>query len=301
MFTEIAQFEETSAIRLKKRLVSKDGTEKFIWQTFDDHLFETVLVFLQYRRIPRVICISSRIGCPVKCRFCATGSSFVRSLTDIEIIQQVTGVLKHKNDEWAKEKHPSFEISFMSMGEPFLNWSNVRNALHFFDHKFGAKLEITISTTGIVPRIYELGSESFSCSVDLQISLHAADSKVRENLIPNCIYKVEEIIEAAEWYSEISRRKVCINYVLLKDINDGKTDCQKLVKILDPKHFYVKLSQLNGQGNAYSPADVKNIKMFESLLHSAGFETKMFKSRGTDINAGCGQLPSSLKKTMGTW
>jgi len=294
MLTEAVQFEERSIISLKKRLISKDGTEKFIWQTFDNHSFETVLVYLQYRRIPRVICVSSQIGCPVKCRFCTTGTSFVRNLTDIEIIQQVTDVLKYKNDEWAKEKCPSFEISFMSMGEPFLNWSNVRNALYFFDHKFGANIEMTISTVGIAPRIYELGSESFSCNVDLQISLHAVNPKVRENLIPNCIYKVEEIIEAAECYSEISRRKVCINYLLLKDINDGKTDCQNLIKILDTKHFYVKLSQLNGQENTYFPADVKSAKMFESLLRSAGFETKMFKSYGTDINAGCGQLPSGL-------
>ncbi len=292
MTIETLQLDETSTISLKKMLTSKDGTQKFIWQTIDGRLFETVLVFLPYRRIHKVICVSSQIGCPLRCSFCATGRNFIRNLSDSEIIHQVTNVLECKNDQWIEEKDSTFEISFMSMGEPFLNWGSIRNSLHFFDQSFGSKIEMTVSTMGIVPRIYELGSESFSCDVDLQISLHAINPKVREYLFPNNIYKVEEIIEAAAWYSEIRGRKVCINYLLLKDINDNERDCESLADILDSRYFYVKLSELNGQGNTYYSTDEKNVKLFESLLHSAGLETKRFKSRGTDINAGCGQLPT---------
>lgn len=289
-----------SSLKLIKKLVSKDKTEKYIWETQDKNSIETVFVTLAYRKIPRVVCVSSQIGCPVGCQFCATGRNFVRNLSVSEIADQVFDVLKHRGERTSSEEEFKFEISFMSMGEPLLNLRNVRQAIHKFDQELFGQIEVTVSTVGIVPGIYELGSESFSCNVDLQISLHAANQKNRENLIPKCRFKLNEILEAAEWYSEVNRRKVCINYLLIRDINDSKTDCRNLINILDPKHFYIKLSQLNVQGNQHIPADVKRVKIFENLLHLAGFETKIFKSHGIDINAGCGQLPSGSIKSKVT-
>jgi len=293
MISEVRQLNVLS-LYLHKRLVSKDGTEKYIWATNDKHYFETAFVTLEYREIPRVICVSSQIGCPLGCTFCATGKNFVRNLTDTEITLQVTDLIKHKHEQWICSENPRFEISFMAMGEPLLNWDNVKKGIQFFDQEFGDQIEVTVSTVGIVPQIYQLGMEPFNCKVDLQLSLHSANPIIRQRLIPSQAYTIEEVIRAGEWYSEKTGRKVCINYLLLKGVNDSEAECQRLINLLDPGCFYVKLSRLNAEGNLYHPSEEPVTKNFELLLRKSSFEIKLFKSRGADIGAGCGQLVSEL-------
>ncbi len=287
---------DLSSLHLLKTLISRDGTEKYVWKTYDGHSFETVLVKLEYRRTQNVICVSNQIGCPIGCRFCNSGLSFTRNLRDSEIIQQVTNIIEFKNDQWENGYGNGFEISFMSMGEPLLNWDNIKSSLIHFDRFVSKPTKVTISTVGIVPQIYELGLCSFSFPVDLQISLHSANQQVRNTLIPCYKYSLQDIIDAGEWYSREKGRKVCINYVLLDSINDSQKACQELLDLLNPDYFYVKLSLLNSKGGLYRSANEQSIKLFEYILKTSDFETKCFESRGTDINAGCGQITSRNKR-----
>jgi 23S rRNA (adenine2503-C2)-methyltransferase len=275
-------------LRLWKRLKSIDGTEKFIWQTNDGKYFEAVVVDLEYRNVPRVICVSSQIGCPVRCQFCNTGKYYDRNLSANEIVHQVT--YPQTTSSYQSKQIDRFEVSFMAMGEPLLNWENVKHALDQLSRIYGSRLDVTISTVGIVPKIYELGVCSFAFPVDLQISLHSADENQRTAMI-DCGYRLKEIIDAGVWYSNITGRKVCINYLLMDRFNDSIDDCANLISILDPDHFYVKLSQLNPIGKRVKGASRQVTDYFEHQLQSAGFCTKIFVSKGVDIGAGCGQLP----------
>jgi 23S rRNA (adenine2503-C2)-methyltransferase len=275
-------------LRLKECLESADGTKKYVWETNDGYKFESAYVFLEYRDVPDVICISSQIGCPISCDFCVTGEKFFRNLSKTEIHEQICRI--HKDVFQNRDPTP-FEISFMSMGEPLLNYDNVRDTIFNIERNFGTKCRVTISTVGVVPRIYELGKTVFPIEVDLQISLHSANPEVRKKLIPFQKYSINEIIEAGKWYAKTTGKKTCINYVLIEDINDKPEDCQDLIRLLDPKYFYVKLSQLNPGLNSYRQS-ANSVDYFKSSLSKASIETKSFQSRGTDVGAGCGQLSS---------
>ncbi len=284
------------ALKLKNKLLSKDGTKKYIWQTSDGNNFETVVVNLEYRPVNYVICASTQLGCPVGCKFCNTGLSYIRNLTSTEIIEQITNVCEDiPQRPVPSNNHKYFEISFMAMGEPLLNWDNLLGALQFIDHKFNKNVDVTISSIGIIERIYQLTKLKYSFPLDLQISLHAVNNRLRRQIMPfSQKYSISALIDAGEYFSRLKNKKVCINYVLFKGLNDNDYDALKLLEILDKEHFYVKLSSYNcnDKNLFFSPSPEKTFKRFYNILVNGGLETKFFKSRGVDIGGGCGQLSS---------
>lgn len=211
--------------KILKKQVSKDGTIKYLFDVLDDNAIETVL--MQYK-FGKSICVSSQIGCKMGCKFCAsTGVEFVRNLTTGEIVEQILAVEK---DEQIKISN----IVFMGIGEPLDNYENVVNAIRIINNPKGLNIgarHISISTSGIVPKIYTLADEQLQCT--LSISLHSANNEKRSNMMPiNNVYPIEELIKACKYYIEKTNRRISFEYALAKENNDNLDDAKQLVKLL---------------------------------------------------------------------
>lgn len=208
-----------------KKQVSKDGTIKYLFDVLDGNAIETVL--MQYK-FGKSICVSSQIGCKMGCKFCAsTGIEFIRNLTSGEIVEQILAV----------EKEEAIRISnvvFMGIGEPLDNYENVVNAIGIINHPKGLNIgarHISISTSGIVPKIYQLADEKLQCT--LSISLHSANNEKRSHMMPiNNAYPIEELIKACQYYIEKTNRRISFEYALAKENNDNLEDAKQLVKLL---------------------------------------------------------------------
>mgnify|MGYP000047825128 CR=1 FL=1 len=216
---------EIHRFNILKKQVSKDGTIKYLFDVLDGNAIETVL--MQYK-FGKSICVSSQIGCKMGCRFCAsTGVQFIRNLTSGEIIEQILAVEK-------EEKIRISNIVFMGIGEPLDNYENVVNAIKIINHPKGLNIgarHISISTSGIVPKIYQLADEKLQCT--LSISLHSANNEKRSYMMPiNKVYSIDELIKACQYYIEKTNRRISFEYALAKENNDNLEDAKQLVKLL---------------------------------------------------------------------
>lgn len=216
---------ELHQFNILKKQVSKDGTIKYLFDVLDGNAIETVL--MQYK-FGKSICVSSQIGCKMGCKFCAsTGVQFIRNLTSGEIIEQILAVEK-------EEKIRISNIVFMGIGEPLDNYENVVNAIKIINHPKGLNIgarHISISTSGIVPKIYQLADEKLQCT--LSISLHSANNEKRSYMMPiNKVYPIEELIKACQYYIEKTNRRISFEYALAKENNDNLEDAKQLVKLL---------------------------------------------------------------------
>lgn len=278
-------------LKIIARAVSP-GAEKFVFELEDGQLIEAVALNLCYRPIPFVICVSVQVGCAIGCRFCATGSvKFHRNLTAKEIVGQVRKVLGKSvfGQEILNQQKP-FQVTFMGEGEPMLNFNEVAKAIKTLRKIFGERISFTISTVGIGLR--KLLKEKFGPWVTLQISLHTPDEAQRRKLIP-VSNNLTEVIALAQRYAEKNKRKVCVNYILMRGQNDSRQHAEKLANLLNsPDYFYIKLSQLNPIPIKKSllPASRMKRRIFRNILESYGYEVKYFISRGRDIGSGCGQM-----------
>ena len=270
--------------KILRKLESKDGTKKYLFDLNDGNAIETVL--MEYKH-GMSICVSSQVGCKMGCKFCAsTGIPFVRSLSSGEIVNQILEVQKD-----AKVRISN--IVFMGIGEPLDNYDNVINAIRIINNQKGLNIgarHISVSTSGIVPKIYKLAEENIQCT--LSISLHSSDNAKRSAMMPvNNVYNIEELIKACKEYIKITNRRVSFEYALSKDNNDNLQDAKELVKLLKGMLCHVNLIPINKiEGGIYTKSSNENIIKFRDYLNDNGIVATIRRELGSDIDAACGQL-----------
>lgn len=282
---------------LKQRLSADGGTRKLLLELEDKKRIEAVLIPQTYKKDQRYsLCVSTQVGCPVNCAFCATGKiGFHRHLKAYEIIGQV---LAAKREIVRKFKYPPEEniissIVYMGMGEPLLNYDAVLASVRLINDHKGINIgqrHITISTSGVVPGIEKLAREELQ--VTLAISLHAADNNTRDALVPiNKKYPLEVLWPAVEKYIESTGRRVTLEYVLLDGVNMSREDADRLIKLTKPLLANINLIAYNEVNNLpfKTPAS-QNVNRFMHYLAAQGLSVTLRDSHGEDIAAACGQL-----------
>ncbi len=268
-----------------KILVSEDGTRKYLFRLLDGNLIESVLI---PERDHYTLCISSQSGCAMGCRFCLTArGGLKRNLTPAEIIEQVICV-RRSIDTQARLTN----IVLMGMGEPLANYDAVVKAIMNLVGEDGMNFshrKVTLSTCGIIPKIKHMGRD---ITVNLAISLNAADDETRSFLMPvNRKYPLKFLLSACRDFSLPNRRMITFEYILIKGVNDHNEDALKLVRLLSGIRAKVNLIPLNPfPGLDMSPSPMKTILHFQEILLKNNFTAIIRKSKGSDILAACGQL-----------
>ena len=272
--------------------ISKDGTRKWVVRVGDKDLIEMVLIPDKNRA---TLCVSSQVGCAVDCSFCATGKQgFSRNLNLAEIIGQVWvaansyGVPRSPN-----ERHIT-NVVMMGMGEPLLNFDPVVDAMNLMmdDNAYGlSKRKVTLSTSGIVPRIDDLGKVT---DVALTISLHAPNDQLRNQLVPiNKKYPIQELIDSVKRYVDgcSDKRVTTIEYILIEDVNDSLELAEELCELLRQLPCKVNLIPFNSFSESeYKTPSGNRVRRFQKYLQDNGYVTTIRSTRGDDIMAACGQL-----------
>jgi len=274
-------------------ITSRDKqTEKFLFKLPDENFIETVLMHYEGRH---TVCISTQVGCPMGCVFCATGQmGYTRNLTAGEILSQIIFSMRRLRDE---EKDLT-NVVYMGMGEPFLNYEEVMSSIaRLTDQKglnFGARM-ITISTVGILPRIRQF-TESKS-QVNLALSLHAPNDALRSTLVPsNEFYPLKSLIEASKKYTDYTHRRVLIEYALIDGVNDSIAYADELATLLHGMLCIVNLIALNpSQDGGLKGSPREKVEAFRDRLMKRSIQTTIRLKRGVEINAGCGQLATTQK------
>ncbi len=267
-----------------KKQESSDGTKKYLFDVLDGNAIETVL--MQYHH-GKTVCVSSQIGCKMGCRFCAsTGIKFVRNLTAGEIVEQIVAVEQDINDKISN-------IVFMGIGEPLDNYDNVIKAIKILNNQKGLNIgtrHISVSTSGLVPRIYDLANENIQCT--LSVSLHATTDEQRSSMMPvNNAYNIAELMQACKDYIKITNKRISFEYALAKDNNDNLEDAKRLVKLLKGMLCHVNLIPINKIENGkYTKSTNENIIKFRDYLNDNGIVATIRRELGSDIDAACGQL-----------
>ena len=267
-----------------KKQESKDGTIKYLLDVLDGNAIETVLMKYHHGNS---ICVSSQIGCKMGCKFCAsTGINFVRNLTSGEIVEQIVRV------EQDTGKRVS-NVVFMGIGEPLDNYENVVDTIRLINHPKGLNIgarHISISTSGLVPKIYQLAEENIQCT--LSISLHATNNQKRSSMMPvNQTYPIEQLLQACKDYIAKTNRRISFEYALAKDNNDNLADAKQLVKLLKGMLCHVNLIPINKIENGkFDKSSNENIMKFRDYLNEHGIVATIRRELGSDIDAACGQL-----------
>jgi 23S rRNA (adenine2503-C2)-methyltransferase len=284
-----------STLKVESRYVSEDGTRRFLMNTHDNYPVETVFIPTENRD---TICFSSQSGCPLKCDFCLTAKlGLLRNLTAGEIVEQIIIVL---NDVYgAGEETPhGTNLVAMGAGEPFLNFENLTKALELMAEEDGLFIvpnRVTVSTAGIVPKIYEFAK--LEKRPHLAISLSAPNDELRNKLMPiNKRWKIEELLTAAKEFEKSLRRgeRFTFEYVLLGGVNDSDEHARQLVNLLNGFELNrVKINLIphnSAEPLEYKPSTWEQVERFQNLLESKGVTAFVRRPRGRDIYAACGQL-----------
>lgn len=267
-----------------RKLESKDGTKKYLFGLNDGNAIESVLMEYHFGR---TVCVSSQIGCKMGCKFCAsTGIPFIRNLTSGEIVEQIIAIEQDTNVKISN-------VVFMGIGEPFDNYDNVINAIKILNNQKGLNIgarHISISTSGLVPKIYQFADENVQCT--LSISLHSANNETRSSMMPvNNAYNIEELIKACKYYIEKTNKRISFEYALAKDNNDNQKAADELINLLHGMLCHVNLIPINKIENGkYSKSSNENIIKFRDYLNSKGITATIRRELGSDIDAACGQL-----------
>jgi 23S rRNA (adenine2503-C2)-methyltransferase len=277
---------ETRALRVRDPRVSADGTSKAALVTRDERVIEAVLIPEEERT---TLCVSTQVGCPLACSFCATGTlGLERNLGVAEIVEQVVRMAA-----LLPEGRRITNVVFMGMGEPLLNLANVVEAVRTLIHPKGfamAPRRITVSTAGVVPRIAELLEQ---VPVNLAVSLHAASDALRDELVPlNKKFPLATLFGALRGIPRLGRRHpIFFEYTLLAGVNDSGEDAQRLVALLQGVPAKVNLIPVNPHpGSPYRAPSPEVAERFMGVLARAGLTVTLRRSRGADIDAACGQL-----------
>jgi len=295
-------FDKTKIVAVES---SKDGSKKYLFCGEDGHTFEAVLIKMKEGEVDEesgetkgeryTLCVSSQVGCKIGCSFCLTAKGgFVRNLTVGEIVFQVLEIKRVNN----LDPNKGVNIVFMGMGEPLDNFENVCKSIEIMSELNGLSISprrITISTSGISPKIHKLGEENLG--VNLAISLHAVDDKTRESLIPlNKAYNIESVIEAVKKFPIDRRKRVMFEYIVIKGVNDSLESAKKLVKLLNGIKAKVNLIYFNPYPESpYKRPSKESMVAFQELLIKKGVLCTIRESKGLDISAACGQLREQQK------
>ncbi|UOQ42857.1 23S rRNA (adenine(2503)-C(2))-methyltransferase RlmN [Halobacillus salinarum] len=272
---------------------SKDGTIKFLFKLEDGNVIETVLMRFNYGLS---VCVTTQVGCNIGCSFCASGILRKnRDLTSGEIVEQIMNVQKHL-DQQGKEERVS-HIVVMGIGEPFDNYDHLIDFLRVVNDQKGLSIgarHITVSTSGIAPKMYEFADEGIQ--INLALSIHAPNNELRSKIMKiNRAYPLEELMKAIDYYLEKTNRRITFEYILLKDVNDHKEEAEQLADLLkDKKHLsYVNLIPYNPVADhPYERSEKESILTFYQTLMDRGIKCGVRTEHGTDIDAACGQLRS---------
>jgi 23S rRNA (adenine2503-C2)-methyltransferase len=263
---------------VKARITLKNG-----------HIIESVLMKHEDGR--NTVCVSSQVGCPLGCLFCATGKmGFKRNLTSDEIIEQVIFFDRYLKPENGRVTN----VTYMGMGEPFLNYDNVLKSIRILNDKeyfnIGAR-SISVSTSGIVEGIKKFSEEGLQ--VNLAISLHAPNDELRKHLMPiDKKYPLDVVLKAVDEYIKKTNRQVMFEYVLIKGVNDSDEQAEELSKIMDKKLYYLNLILYNATG-IFKPSDTKRVQKFKDILKKNKIVFSQRYRFGDDIQAACGQFATN--------
>jgi len=285
---------------------SIDGSRKYLFEMHDGHTVEAVLLLMKEKEYHDdgslkhqeryTVCISSQVGCKVGCAFCLTAESgFVRDVTAGEIVEQVR-MIKKDNDIAANRR---VNLVYMGMGEPLDNFSEVVKSVRIFSEPEGMAIAThrqTISTSGLSTKIEKLGK--LELGINLAISLHAVDDKLRQELMPiNRSYNIKSIIDAVKNFPVNDRKRVMFEYLVIKNVNDDLLAAKKLLSLLDGIKSKVNLIYFNPYGGTKfkRPTD-KDMKDFQEFLTKRGLHCTIRESKGLDISAACGQLREQEKQ-----
>lgn len=289
---KLAQEFIISPLQVIGSLESPDGsTQKVLFQLPGGDTLETVLMYSNQRIS---ICISSQSGCPVGCKFCATGRLGLKQhLSSGEMLAQILFFTRALN----ADQRTITNVVIMGMGEPFLNYENVRKAVMIMNDHAGLNLgarRITLSTIGIPEKVIQFGRD-FS-QVNLAISLHAPTNKQRDELIPiNKKFPIEMLMESVKEYIALTNRRVTFEYVMISGFNDSRKDAEQLGSLLQGLLCHVNLIPLNPTPHfPHTAPSASAIKSFQKILHEHGIPATIRMSKGTQIRAGCGQLAGKL-------
>jgi 23S rRNA (adenine2503-C2)-methyltransferase len=284
---ELAREVAFSTLELSHQAESRDGTVKALFRTGDGHSVEAVL--MRYRDGRRSLCLSSQSGCPLTCTFCATGQMrFGRNLTASEILDQA---LHFRRIE------PVDHAVFMGMGEPMLNVDAVIEAARWLPDLGITHRRTTVSTVGWVPGLRRFVDEVAE-PIRLALSLHAPTDELRSELMPvNDRYPLRDVLAECRRYFAVRRRKVFVEYVMLRAVNDRVEQAHALAELLDPKVFKVNLIPYNPTG-MYEGSSRRAIAAFKDVLDRARLPSTVRLTRGRDIAAACGQLAADAREPV---
>lgn len=274
--------------------VSRDKAFKLLLGLIDGECVEAVGMLYNDRFS---CCVSTQVGCPVGCLFCATGNSgFKRNLLPGEIIDQVLSIGEFAyKQKLIRENERISNIVFMGMGEPLLNYDATIKAVHLLNGEMGIGMRnITISTIGYVPGIYKLAKERLQLT--LAISLHAADDELRRKIVPGMSrYKIRDIIQAGTAYFHETGRRITYEYCLLGGVNDSLTSANRLAELLKGLNCHVNVIPFNNVvGSGFYTPSRESIYNFCSILEKSHINFTVRERRGVEIQAACGQLRRSL-------
>lgn len=282
-------------VEVYEKFVSQlDGTIKYLYKLEDGNIIEGVLMKYKYGN---TLCVSTQVGCRMGCAFCAsTIGGLVRNLQPGEILGQVIAVNK---DNKSEDSRGVTNIVLMGSGEPLDNYKNVLKFLKLVTSEKGLNISmrnISLSTCGIVPKIYELAKEKLGLT--LSLSLHAPDDELRKNIMPvSKAYKLSDTIDAMRYYVKTTGRRVVFEYALISGVNDTKECATKLSKLIKGMQCHVNLIPLNSvDESGLNGSDQGRVKNFRNMLEDFGVSVTVRREMGADISGACGQLRRSYLK-----
>ena len=281
---KLSQTYSIDLLKIKEKQVSSDGTIKYLFELTDGGLIESVLMVHDYGRS---LCVTSQLGCNMGCQFCASGLlKKQRNLTPGEMVNQVLTVM---NDTQERVSH----VVVMGTGEPFDNYDSVMNFIRIINHPKGLAIgarHLTISTCGLVDKIEMYAHEGIQ--TNLAISLHAPNDEIRNQLMPiNKAYPMDELRKAIQYYIEKTNRRVTLEYILLKDVNDQLIHARQLAHYIRGLNAYVNLIPYNAvDEHGYQQSLPQDVEAFKNELLRLKINVTQRKEHGRDIDGACGQL-----------
>ncbi len=275
--------------KIKTRQISQDGTIKYLIEFQDGLCAECVLMRFD-NRSNLSMCISTQIGCKMGCKFCATGKNgYKRNLLAHEMLSQI---LLCQNDTNLKVTN----VVFMGQGEPLDNFENVKKALFLINKNLQISIRrITLSTSGIIPKIYELSNNELIPT--LAVSLHSPNHKIREKIMPiEKKYNIAELQKSLIEFNKKTKDRITIEYILIGNLNDSKESALELIEYLKDIKCNINLIPYNSTSDSeFKKPDKKTIMKFKYLLEASGKKVTIRLERGADIDAACGQLAGKIR------